>query len=114
MQIGVIIGIFTGITFLGLAVLIYQRRVSTGLYARLSEKESFISSILQNTVDGVIFIGKNNLVQVWNMGAEMIFEYSADEMMEQSFHRLIPPEKDADEELNLIREKVIRKGYIAK
>ena len=42
----------------------------------------------------------------------MIFGYTEDEMVGQSFHRLLPDDVDADAELKKIWEEVRKKGYI--
>lgn len=65
-----------------------------------------------NSVDTIIFIDNNNLVRMWNKWAEMIFGYTAEEMIGKSFHRLIPPDINADEELKRIQKEVLEKGYI--
>ena len=49
---------------------------------------------------------------MWNYGAEVIFEYTAEEMIGNTFHRIIPPEMDADKELERIQQEVSSKGYI--
>lgn len=111
-HMGAEVAIIAGLIQFALVVVLYQRRTSAALKERVSEQQEFISSILQNSVDAIIFIDNDNEVQVWNKGAEMIFGYSAEEMIGQSFHKLIPPEKDAEKELNRIVEEVKRKGYI--
>ena len=90
----------------------YQRRLSQALEKRMGQQEEYMASILQNSVDGIIFVDKENRVQVWNRGAELIFGYRPDEMVGQTFHRLIPPEIDADEELRRINELMSTKGYV--
>lgn len=91
----------------------YQRKISEGLKERLTEQQEIISSILENSLDAIIFTDKDNLVRVWNKGAEKIFEFTSDEMIGHSFRRLIPSEIDAEEELKLINELVIKNGYIS-
>jgi two-component system, NtrC family, sensor kinase len=90
----------------------YQRRLSQVLEKRMGQQEEYMASILQNSVDGIIFVDKDNRVQVWNRGAELIFGYRPDEMVGQTFHRLIPPEIDADEELQRIYKLMRTKGYV--
>ncbi len=104
--------IIGGMFLFGLLVLAYQRRRSQTLREEVTEKEKVLASILRSSVDAIIFIDNQNRVQVWNKGAELVFGYTAEEMIGQSFHRLIPPEIDADEELNRIAEEVRRIGFI--
>ena len=91
----------------------YQRKISESLKERVTEQQEIISSILENSLDAIIFTDKDNLVRVWNKGAEKGFEFTSDEMIGHSFRRLIPSEIDADEELNQINELVIKNGYIS-
>jgi two-component system NtrC family sensor kinase len=95
-----------------LLVTVYQRRISRALKRQVSEQEEFISAILQNSVDAIIFIDNDNTVKMWNKGAEMIFGYTPQEMLGSRFRRLIPPDMDADEELGRIQEEVYRVGHI--
>ena len=95
-----------------LLVVVYQRRSARSLKRQVSEQEEFISSVVQNSVDAIIFIDKENQVQMWNKGAEMIFGYTADEMLGSRFRRLIPPDIDAEEELGRIAEEVREKGFL--
>lgn len=104
--------IIAAMLLFGVVVVIYQQRISHALKERVSQQEEFISSILQNSVDAIIFIDNDNRVKVWNRGAEIIFGYTAKEMIGQTFHRLVPPDIDADEELLSIQEEVTRQGYI--
>ncbi|MBD3258613.1 PAS domain S-box protein, partial [candidate division GN15 bacterium] len=96
-----------------LLVLLYQRQVSRVLKERVSRQEEYLSSIVQNSVDGIVFIDNDNHVQMWNRGAELIFGYTASEMVGQSFRCLVPPELEADRELGCIMEKVYRFGHVA-
>jgi two-component system, NtrC family, sensor kinase len=104
--------LIAGMFLFGFLVIKYQQSVSRALKEQVSEKERYLSNILQNSVDAIIFIDNNNKIQTWNKGAELIFEYSAEEMIGQSFHNLIPPELDAEIELKDIEKEVATKGYV--
>lgn len=101
-------------SMLGFAFLVtvYQRRASVALKEKVSRQEGYLSAILQNTVDAIIFIDNDNRVKLWNKGAEMLFGWTAEEMINSRFRRLIPPELDIDEELRRIREVVYTKGHV--
>jgi two-component system NtrC family sensor kinase len=104
--------LIAGMFVFGLLGVINQRRLSQALEKRMGQQEEYMASILQNSVDGIIFVDKDNRVQVWNRGAELIFGYRPDEMVGQTFHRLIPPEIDADAELRRIHELMSSQGYV--
>jgi two-component system, NtrC family, sensor kinase len=99
------------VVFAGTAAL-YQRRLSKALQAHVYQQEEYISSMLQSSMDAILFIDNENRVQAWNKGAEHIFGFSAEEMVGSTFHRLMPPELDADEELARIQQEVNEKGYM--
>ncbi len=75
-------------------------------------EEGYLASILDNAVEAIVFMDNNNLIQVWNKGAERIFGYTAEEMIGHTFKRLIPPDQDPEEELEEINEAVRSHGYI--
>jgi PAS domain S-box-containing protein len=104
--------ILTAMFIFGILIALYQFSASEVLKQQVSEKEKYLSSILGNSLDAVVFIDTENRIKVWNRGAEKIFGYTADEMMGKTFHRIIPPEIDADKELNGIADEVMEKGYI--
>lgn len=91
----------------------YQRRISESLKERVTEQQEIITSILENSLDAIIFTDKDNLCRVWNKGAEKMFGYTPEEMIGHSFRRLIPGDIDADEELKQINDLVVKNGYIS-
>jgi two-component system NtrC family sensor kinase len=99
------------VVFAGTAAL-YQRRLSKALQAHVYRQEEYISSMLQSSMDAIIFVDNENRVQAWNKGAEHIFGFTAEEMVGSSFHPLVPPELDADKELARIQQEVNEKGYM--
>jgi PAS domain S-box-containing protein len=104
--------LIAGMFAVGLLGFLYQRRLSEALQRRIGQQENYMSSILQNSVDAIIFVDNDNRVQVWNRGAELIFGYRSDEMVGQTFHRLIPPDVDAEQELSRIRDAIRADGYV--
>ena len=104
--------IITAMFIFGILIALYQFSSSEMLKQQVSEKEIFISSILGNSLDAIVFIDTENRIKIWNRGAEKIFGYSANEMLGKTFHRIIPPEIDADKELKSITDEVMEKGYI--
>ncbi len=106
------VALIAGLFIFGALAVIYQRRLSQSLKARVSRQEEYISSLLASSMDAIVFIDNDNRIQVWNRGAEKIFGYTAEEMLGQTFHRLIPPELDAEEELTRIQNEVNTKGHV--
>ncbi len=104
--------LIAGMFVFGMLGVIYQRRLSEALQKRMGRQERYMSSILQNSMDAIVFVDNDNRVQVWNRGAELVFGYRSDEMVGQTFHRLIPPEIDADHELQRIRDALKKTDYV--
>jgi PAS domain S-box-containing protein len=91
----------------------YHRYRFRLLRKQVQRQSGYLASLLQNSIDAIIFIDNDNRVQLWNRGAELIFGYSAAEMLGKGFHRLVPPELNAEQELDDIRSTVYREGYIS-
>ncbi len=104
--------IIAGMFVFGLLVILYQQKISWALKQRVHEQEEYLSNILTCSLDGIVFIDTHNKIQMWNEGAEGIFGYTAEEMIGSTFHRLIPPEMDADKELERVQQEVNSKGFI--
>jgi PAS domain S-box-containing protein len=112
-HIGAEAAIIIGMFLFVLLMVNYQKKISAALKERVNVQEEYISSILGNSLDGIIITDRDNRVKVWNKGAEKIFEYSAEEMVNNTFHCLLPPEIDAGRELGQIEELVMKNGYIS-
>ena len=66
-----------------------------------------LAAIVASSDDAIIGKNLNSIVTSWNVGAERIFGYTADEMIGTSILRLIPPNRHA-EELEILAR--IRRG----
>jgi PAS domain S-box-containing protein len=53
---------------------------------------------VESSDDAIIGKDLNSIIMSWNQGAERIFGYSAEEMIGTSIMRLIPPERQGEEE----------------
>ncbi len=104
--------LIAGMFAVGVLGVLYQRRLSQALARQMGRQEQYMSSILQNSVDAIVFVDNDNRVQVWNEGAERIFGYRSAEMAGQTFHRLVPPDVDAEAELRRINDAIRTRGYV--
>jgi PAS domain S-box-containing protein len=66
-----------------------------------------LAAIVDDSEDAIIGKDLNSIITSWNKGAKRIFGYSAEEMIGTSIMRLIPLERQAEEEEILSR---IRRG----
>jgi PAS domain S-box-containing protein len=64
-----------------------------------------LAAIVDNSDDAIVGKDLNGIITSWNRGAERIFGYSAEEMIGTSIMRLIPLERQAEEEEILSRIK---------
>src|SRR5215469_10472067 len=64
-----------------------------------------LAAIVDNSEDAIIGKDLSSIITSWNKGAERIFGYSAEEMIGTSIMRLIPPERQAEEDEILYRIK---------
>ncbi|MGA8657556.1 MAG: PAS domain S-box protein [Chthoniobacterales bacterium] len=66
-----------------------------------------LAAIVASSDDAIVGKDLNSIVTSWNLGAERIFGYSADEMIGTSIMRLIPPDRQ-EEEIEILSR--IRRG----
>jgi PAS domain S-box-containing protein len=66
-----------------------------------------LAAIVDNSDDAIIGKDLNSIITSWNQGAERIFGYKADEMIGTSIKRLIPPDREGEEDEILAR---LRRG----
>lgn len=67
------------------------------------EARSRLAAIVESSADAIVGITLDGVVTSWNVGAERLFGYSAEEMIGQPITRLVPPDR-LGEEMHLLRE----------
>jgi PAS domain S-box-containing protein len=76
---------------------------------RSDEARSRLAAIVESSEDAIIGLDDNGSVTSWNRGAEKIFGYTAQEISGESVTRLLPADREGEEEKILER---IRRGEI--
>lgn len=72
---------------------------------RLQETKTFLASITQYCPEAIVGITEEDVVQSWNIGAEQMFGFKAEEIIGKSIQVIIPTERLSDgESLELIKE----------
>ncbi|QBQ54453.1 PAS domain-containing sensor histidine kinase [Nitrosococcus wardiae] len=59
-------------------------------FQALSKRQAHFSALVESSVDAIISYDLEEIVQIWNQGAERLYGYRAEEMVGQSMARLIP------------------------
>jgi PAS domain S-box-containing protein len=78
--------------------------------ARASERR--LASITSASADAILSIDSEQGIESWNKGAELLFGYSANEIIGQSFKVLFENKAAADVELAWLDEKVNLEGFV--
>lgn len=77
---------------------ISDRKASDELHSRLA-------AVVESTDDAIITLSLDTRINTWNKGAERMFGYSAEEVIGQSIHRLLP--RDRQDEEGVILGRII-------
>ena len=79
----------------------YRRRYELELESRnkqLEETRDFLSNIIEGSGEAIVTLDRTDRVSSWNRAAERIFGWTADEMVGETFHRLLPDDPEIVEE----------------
>jgi PAS domain S-box-containing protein len=75
-------------------------------------RERQLAAITANSADAILLLDNDGVIQAWNRGAELIFGYSAPEVIGKHFRMLLPEALRASGELDHISDEMAAHGYI--
>lgn len=76
------------------------------------EQERLLATVCSNSADAIITLDSDGIIKTWNRGAEMIFGYSAAEVLGKHFRLIVPPEVDLRGEIKWLADQVKQNGYV--
>ncbi len=65
---------------------------------RAQEAQARLAAIVASSAEAIISKDMDGTIKTWNAGAEQIFGYAASEMIGTSIRRLIPPDRQSEED----------------
>jgi len=80
----------------GVRRLVAERDAAARLIADQAEREELLQSSLNIVADAVVLMDDRGEIQSFSHAAERLFGWSADEIVGQTFSRLMPPGEDAE------------------
>ena len=84
------------------------------LQEKLRKKEKLFTAIVNTSSDAVIFLDNENRIGSWNKGAEEMFGYTRDEIINKSIEILVPANLIEMGELDYVQNEISDKGAIKK
>lgn len=79
---------------------------------KLDRTEKILSSITQHCQEAIVGLDVNEIILSWNVGAERMFGYKADELMGKSIYIVIPEDRIASGEIKHILDETKAKGLV--
>lgn len=81
------------------------------LKQKLDMNQQYLENILLSSESAIMVLDAEDKFIAWNKGAEKIFGYTEEEMLQTTPERLFPEEAKYHEELKFIRESVKTQGF---
>lgn len=97
---------------LGVIVILDDVTEKENIEALYLSKMQHFMNILQNSADGIILFDENEIVTLWNKGAEQIYGYTSEEMIGRDCNILLPKHLREKNELEYIYEQMDTKGFL--
>jgi PAS domain S-box-containing protein len=107
-----IFGFFgAGVTWFALEWVQQRIAEEAQLQSAAQSRERQLAAITANSADAILLLDNDGVIQAWNRGAELIFGYSANEVIGKHFGFLLP-EAMRDREIAHLDGEVAAHGFI--
>jgi len=101
-----------GEEILGAVIIVEDVTEEVKLEEEIRSHQKYIAHITENSVDAILSLDKNNVINSWNKGAEHIFGYRAEEVIGKHFEILVPDDLKKRGEIEKIIKETEEKGFI--
>lgn len=82
------------------------------LERQIRVKDQYLTSLLRDSHDAIIGVDLDGTIRSWNRGAWVIFGFEPDEIVGESYVKVMPPDRDHSAAFELILREIHNKGYI--
>ena len=76
------------------------------------EQERLLATVCSNSADAIVTLDNEGIIQTWNRGAEMMFGYTASEVVGKHYKMIVPTELQLRGEIDWLAEKMKQQGFI--
>jgi len=80
--------------------------------SKLETNQQYLSNILHASDSAIMVIDENENIVAWNKGAEKIFGYTEEEILNKKSHLLLPDNSRFKNELKYIQDETKKNGYV--
>lgn len=81
------------------------------LSARVTEMESYVASLTRDSYDAILGVDPDGTIRSWNRGAWVIFGWEPEEIIGQSYKRMMPSEIDGAAEFSKMLRALEKRGF---
>jgi PAS domain S-box-containing protein len=79
----------------------------------LGGEDISLADLVENSTDAVILIDRHDIIRYWNRGAETMFQYDREEVVNRKVGFLLPQDLLDNDELGRIQELIARDGSLS-
>ncbi|MFC1562038.1 ATP-binding protein [candidate division KSB1 bacterium] len=77
----------------------------------LSGQNALLHNLANASLDAILTLDKDDRIIFWNKGAEKLFGFTIEEVMQQHFSVIVPERPDTEREIEMMRQLVHAQGY---